>query len=199
MGLYFPYQRRFHRKVGEDPLRIRASRRYKIGVAVEEIIKGLWLGSDEDVPEAKRRGYARLCVCKDGPDSHRSMLGYTTLGAPKGKEYLFARRGDVMALNVIDVDDASMMPEEPLLAGIEFIHEMMTAGKKILVHCNAGISRSPTLVMMYMRTIGELDQPFNRAQKIFDMLYPKHDPGAAIEFHARHMWDELKGINISKG
>ena len=162
---------------------------------MEEIIKGLWLGSDEDVPEAKRRGYARLCVCKDGPDSHRSMLGYTTLGAPKGKDYLVARRGDVMALNVIDNPDPQMIPEEALMAGIEFIHEMMLKGKKIFVHCNAGMSRSPTLVMMYLRTIGELDQPFNRAQKIFDTIYPKHDPGAGMEFHARNMWDTLKGIN----
>lgn len=163
---------------------------------MEEIIRGLWLGSDEDVPEAKKRGYARLSCCKDGVDSHRSMLGYTKLAAPKGKEYLFARRGDWAALNLIDVPDPELMPEEVLLKGIEFIHEMMIAGKKIFVHCNQGISRSPTVVMMYLRTIGELDQPFNRAQKIFDTLYPKHDPGTAIEYHARRMWDELKGINL---
>ena len=48
---------------------------------MEEILRGLYLGDDNDVAKAKERGYARLCCCKDGIDSHRSMLGYTELGA----------------------------------------------------------------------------------------------------------------------
>ena len=165
---------------------------------MEEIIKGLWLGSDEDVPEAKKRGYARLCCCKDGPDSHRSMLGYTTLGAPLNDEYLVARRGDVMALNLIDTDNPHLMPQEVLLAGVEFINEMMSKGKKVFVHCNQGISRSPTMVMLYLRTVGELDQPIARAKKIFDTIYPKHDPGKAVWFHAKELWDYLKGLHVKR-
>jgi predicted protein tyrosine phosphatase len=165
---------------------------------MEEVIKNLWLGSDEDVPEAKKRGYARLCVCKDGPDSHRSMLGYTTLGAPLDHNYLVARKGDVMALNIIDHPDPKMIPEEALLTGITFIHDMLSKGKKVFVHCNQGISRSPTLVMMYLRTIGELDQDYPRAKKIFDTLYPKHDPGKGMAYHARALWDYLKGINVKR-
>ena len=161
---------------------------------MEEIIKGLWLGSDEDVQEAKKRGYARLTCAKDGPDGHRSILGYTTLGAPKGKDYLFARKGDHAAMNLIDVDDPEFISDDMLDTGLAFIHEMLSSGKKILVHCNAGMSRGPTTTMMYLRTIGELDQPFNRAKHIFKTLYPKFDPGHGMLFHAMSRWDELKGI-----
>lgn len=160
---------------------------------MEEIIKGLWLGSDEDVPEAKKRGYARLTCAKDGPDGHREILGYTTLGAPKDKNYLFARKGDHAAMNLIDVEDPDFISDAMLDKGLQFINEMMSEGKKILVHCNAGMSRGPTTVMMYLRTIGELDQPFNRAKHIFKTLYPKFDPGHGMLFHAMSRWDELKG------
>jgi hypothetical protein len=158
---------------------------------VEHIIDRLYLGSDDDVPRAKGYGWARLCVCKDGIDSHRSLLGYTTLGAPKGKDYLVARRGDVMALNVIDVDDPKMIPEEPLWAGLKFIDEQRQKGRTIFVHCNAGHSRSPSLVMMYLRSIGELPEYFPAASKIFRTLYPKFDPGKGMKAKIHDMWNRL--------
>lgn len=163
---------------------------------MQEIIRRLYVGSDDDVAEAKKRGYARLAATKDGPDSHRSMLGYTSLGAPKGKDYLFARRGDVMALNLIDVEDPDLIPDDVLEAGVAFINEMMLAGKKILVHCNAGRSRGPTMALLYMRSVGEAPQPFNRAKHIFHTLYPPYSPAHGMEYHARRLWDDLKDKNL---
>jgi hypothetical protein len=161
---------------------------------MRQIIDGLWVGGDKDVPEAKKRGYARLSATKDGPDSHRAMLGYTTMGAPKGSDYLFARKGDWMALNLIDTDDHEFISEEMLDAGIKFIAEMMDKGKPILVHCNAGMSRGPSMAFMYLRSAGELPQPFNRARHIFKTLYPPFDPGHGMEFWARAKWNTLENI-----
>ena len=162
---------------------------------MQEIIKGLYVGSDDDVPEAEKRGYAILAACKDGPYGHRVMCGYTSLGAPKDKNYLFCRKGDEMALNLLDLEDPQMIPDAVLMAGISFIDEMMKAGKKILVHCNAGHSRGPTMAMLYLRTVGELDQPFNRARHIFHTLYPKLSQGHGMEVRARELWNSLKGTN----
>ena len=144
---------------------------------MEEIIRGLYVGSDKDVAKAEERGYARLACCKDGPDSHRSMLGYTTLGAPKGKNYLSVRKGDVMALNLIDVDDPTMIPDEVIDLGINFIEDMQSAGRKMLVHCNAGHSRSTTITFMYLRAVGEMPDSFLAAEKKFRYIYPPYDPG----------------------
>jgi hypothetical protein len=158
---------------------------------VEEIIKGLYVGSDKDVEKAEERGYARLACCKDGPDSHRSMLKYTTPGAPKGKDYLFVRDGNVLALNLIDVDDPTMIPDEVIDLGIEFIAEMQTAGRKLLVHCNAGYSRSTTITLMYLRAVGEMPDSFITAEKKFRYLYPPYDPGVGMRAHARERWKSL--------
>lgn len=158
---------------------------------MEEIIKGLYLGSDKDIPEADRRGYAVLDACKDGVASHRSMLGYTERAAPDDKSYYFARRGNNMALNLIDSEDPEMIPDEVLMAGLKFIHEMMSKGQKIFVHCNAGHSRSPVLVLMYLHAIGELPQGFHRAQHIFRTLYPAYDPNTGMLNRAREWWKSL--------
>lgn len=158
---------------------------------MEEIIKGLYLGSDDDVAEAKRRGYARLCCCKDGIDSHRSMLGYESLGAPKGKDYYFAREGDVMALNLIDSDDPEMIPDKVIDAGLNFIKEMQDKHRILFVHCNAGRSRSATIVLMFLHAVGEMPQGFGAAEKRFKYLYHKFDPGVGMESHARVRWKSL--------
>jgi len=161
---------------------------------MEEIIKGLYLGSDADVPKAKERGYSQLAACKDGPDGHRAMLGYDTMAAPKGKEYLFARRGNWLALNLIDHDDPTMIPWEVIETGLKFIAEQMNAGNKIFVHCNAGVSRSPSLVMMYLRSVGELPESLREAFKIFKALYPKADPQPGMRYHLMTRWRTLRKV-----
>jgi hypothetical protein len=158
---------------------------------MEEIIRGLYLGSDKDVNTAESRHYARLCACKDGEDSHRSMLKYRTMSAPKGKNYFTARDGDVMALNLIDVDDPTMIPNEVLDAGLKFIKEMQDKRRILLVHCNAGHSRSATLVLMYLRATGEMPDGFILSEKKFRYLYPPYDPGVGMRAHAHERWRSL--------
>lgn len=158
---------------------------------MEEMIKGLYLGSDDDVAEAKRRGYARLCCCKDGIDSHRSMLEYETRGAPDGKDYYFARRGDVLALNLIDSENPEMIPDKVIDAGLKFIKEMQDEGRILLVHCNAGHSRSPIIVLMYLHAIGEIPQNYTGAVRQFRHMYHLFDPGVGMESHARTRWKSL--------
>ena len=158
---------------------------------MEEIIKGLWLGSDQDVEKAKSRDYARLCMCKEGPDGHRAMLGYTTLGAPKGKNYLSIRKGDVLAVNILDLDDPTMIPEECIDLGLKFIKEMQDKGKPLFVHCNAGHSRSATTVLMYLRAADGMPDSFVAAEKKFRVIYPPYDPGVGMRAHARERWRTL--------
>lgn len=158
---------------------------------MEEIIKGLYLGSDDDVAKAKERGYARLCCCKDGIDSHRSMLGYTGLGAPKGKDYLFARKDDVLALNLIDSPDPEFIPDEVIDEGLKFIKEMQDKRRILLVHCNAGMSRSASIVLAYLHSVGEMPQGFVGAERMFRTIYRKYSPGVGMRSHIRTRWSEL--------
>lgn len=158
---------------------------------MENIIRGIYVGSDKDVAEAERRGYAILACCKDGINSHRSVLGYTTMAAPKGKDYLFVRKGDLMALNLIDVENPHLIPTEVIEAGIKFVREMAEKKKTVLIHCNAGRSRSSTICLLYLRSIGEFPQPINRAMKMFKTIYEPFSPSHGMEVKLRELWDEI--------
>ena len=149
------------------------------------------MGGDKDVPEAKDVGMHGCGAEKTALTGHRDLLGYTTRAAPKGQNYLFVRKGDHAAMNLIDTDDPELFPKKCFSEGIRFTQEMWSEGKKILVHCNAGHSRGPTMAMLFLRSIGELPQPFNRAEKIFHTLYPPYDPGHGMEFWARKLWDKI--------
>lgn len=161
---------------------------------MEEIISKLYVGGDKDYEKlAGKDGWSFLRCCKEGPGGHRSTLGYTTLGAPKGKEYLVARRGKRLALNLIDLDDPNYISPEMINKGLDFIDERLKAGDKVLVACNQGHSRGPTVAMMYLRRIDELPDNFHSAEKIFRTLYPAYDPGQGMRQFARSYWRSLKG------
>jgi hypothetical protein len=161
---------------------------------MQEIINGIWVGSDKDVSEAKRRGYSRLTCAKDGPDGHREMLRYTSLGAPKDANYLFVQKGEHAALNCIDVDDPNMIPVKMLDQGLKFIHEQRLAGHKILIHCNAGRSRGPSTALAYLRTIGEMPHSLKHSVHIYKTLYPPFDPGKGMKAKLVENWDRWKDI-----
>lgn len=160
---------------------------------MEEVLDRLWVGGDKDYEKVESRaGWSYLRCCKEGPGGHRWILGYNTLGAPKDKNYLWVRRGNLMALNVLDLDDPNYISKEMIDKGLDFIDEHMKAGSKVLVACNQGHSRGPTTAMMYLRRIGELPDSFGRAEKIFRTLYPHYDPGQGMRQFARTNWHLLK-------
>lgn len=158
-----------------------------------EIIDRLYVGDKEAVPEAEKRGFSILAACKDGSeDCHRAVLGYTELGAPKDANYYFYRSDKKhMALNLIDVDDPLMIPARVVDAGLEFLKERYDAGDKVLSHCIAGHTRGPSMMFMFLRTIGEMPDSFIGAEKKYRVLYPEYDPGVGMRSHVRERWKSL--------
>jgi hypothetical protein len=159
---------------------------------VKEIIKRLYLGSEDDVPKAQARGMSRLACCKDGIDSHRSLIGYTTMGAPKDQFYYAVKKGNVVGLNLIDSDNPEFIPKQVIDIALKFIKHEQDAGRTIFVHCNAGMSRSPSIVLMYLRAIGEMPWSYLRSQHVFKTIYPKYSPGTGMRTYSRTHWDELE-------
>jgi protein-tyrosine phosphatase len=167
---------------------------------MEKVLNGMWVGGDTDYNKLKNRPeFSFLRCCKDGPGGHKETVGYNTRSAPKGPEYLAAVRGHRMALNYIDNDDPNYIPEEMIKKGLRFIDAQLASGRKILVACNAGHSRGPTMAMLYMRSIGELPYNFVQAQRIFHGLYSHYDPDIGVHTFARQHWgmfeNWIRGIN----
>ena len=156
---------------------------------MENVLGNLYVGDDSDYEKLKNRsGWSFLRCCKYGPGGHQETLGYTTLGAPKGPDYLAVKKGDRMALNFIDANDPNFVPLKMIQTGLAYIDQRIKAGDKVLVACNAGHSRGPTTAMLYLRATGELPYDFIRSERVFRTLYHKYDPGIGVRSFARTHW-----------
>ena len=154
----------------------------------------LFVGSDADYADANKKGYSILTCAKDGPNGHRSMLGYKSLAAPKDKasEYYFVQKGTHMGLNLIDADNPDWIPKPVIEAGLNFIDEQLRAGNKVLTQCNHGHSRGPTMGLMFMRRIGQVSNRFGNAMKEFHSLYPVYNPNRGMLTYMKNHWDSLR-------
>jgi len=86
-----------------------------------------------------------------------------------------------MALNMVDVADPSYFSDEMVNSGLQFISDRMADGDPVLVHCNMGVSRSPSMAFLWMFEHGFLDDDYETACEDFQDLYPDWFPGAGIK------------------
>jgi len=158
-----------------------------------EIINRLFIGDDEDYEKRKDRpGYSYLRACRDHDGGHRDVLGYTGRAAPKDKDYFFVRPTENhMALNLVDADEPHYIRDEVINPALAFIQERMDAGDKVLVACNRGKSRSPSIVLLYLRSIRELPMGSHNGIALFKKLYPKYDPGPGMLIYVKSNYSRM--------
>lgn len=149
-----------------------------------EIAKNLFVGNDADCIGFN----GAICHCTKEP-WHRKFIGYTGRALPKDHpEYLYAVRGTEIALNMVDVDNPIYHSELMVNTAIDFIQGSLINGLRVLVHCNQGESRGPSIAMLSMRN--ELPDSFEEAEIVFRELYPAYRPKNGIREYLRMHWRE---------
>ena len=162
---------------------------------MNEIHPNLFVGREQDF-EAKVRVQHEWNVvhaCKE--PYHRGLLGYKGRGAPKDHpEYFFAVRSNRLFLNLVDADDLAYIPAVIIDRALRFIHESLNAERKVLVHCNHGESRAPSIGFMYLLAHTDRIQTvdFLEAEKVFLGIYPTYRPANGIRQYARNFFLKLK-------
>lgn len=155
-----------------------------------EIYPNLWIGSEQDY-EACVKGLPDWNVvhaCKE--PYHRRELGYTSRSAPKAHpEYLIARRDHRLILNLVDAPNPAYIPKEIMDAAIQYIQASLTDGMKVLVQCNLGESRAPSIGLLYLvKHTDKLPKELLKAEKAFRLLYPLYKPGDGISGFLIRNW-----------
>jgi hypothetical protein len=155
---------------------------------VVEIWPGLHVGSELDYERGvqHQRGWSVVHACKE--PYHRNAVGYRTpLVSSEHPEALVARRGHRLMLNLIDVPDPASVPRQAIDAALLFIHEALAARHQVLLHCNLGASRSPTIGWLYLvsGTNRFATQTFEEAESEFRLLYPAYVPALGMHEFAR--------------
>ena len=159
---------------------------------MKEISHNLFVGDQNDYERKVKgkEGWAIVHACKE--PYHREALGYRGRGAPKSDpEYLIAERENRLILNLIDPDNPKYIPKKIIDETLQFIDKILNKKKKVLVHCNKGQSRSPSIGLLYLAINDQIsNKSFYKARKEFVSIYPSYNPALGIEKFLINNWDE---------
>ncbi len=156
---------------------------------MKQIYKELYIGSQEDYENIVKyeEGWYVIHACKE--PYHRKALGYTGRAAPKDHpEYLIAHRDNRLILNLVDAPKPEFIPEEIITEALKAIHANID-NRKVLVHCNQGMSRSATIGLLYMHAVHALDEDFLKAEEEYKEYYPWYEPGNGMRMFAMNNWN----------
>lgn len=155
-----------------------------------KVAPSLHVGDGASVAAVAGADWSIVHACKE--PFHRQFVGYVGRGAPKGHEYLFAERGERLALNLVDVPNPEFVPLRLVEHFLEWTEPRWRAGRRILVHCNQGRSRSPSLGLLLMARGGHLPvSTLGDAEAALREVYPHYDPAAGIRGFLMNHWSSL--------
>lgn len=157
-----------------------------------EVYPGLYIGNriDYETTVAKQEGWAVVHAARS---YHRQAVGYRWLSVAKGHpDYLVAHRENRLALCLIDYPFIVPLPKKMIEQALDFMDCMRSEGRKVMIHCIHGRSRSPSIMMLYMATrLGVLPtDSLEAAEKEFRKVYPLYRPNPAIRAHLKRYWRE---------
>lgn len=107
-------------------------------------------------------------------------------------DYLAFIRPFDLVLNMID-PDIPLFKSETFAMARAFARRHMAKGTPLIIHCNKGNSRAPSLALLIMAKDMDLIDPsdYNSARKDFKSFYLWYSPGRGIEQYMREHWKEL--------
>lgn len=160
-----------------------------------EVHENLFIGNEKDFENdvKQKDGWAVVQACKE--PYHREAIGYSGRSvSPEHEEYLVARRGNRLILNMVDVENPNFFDEEMIEEALDFVDQQLDKGNKVLIHCNQGKSRSPSLGLLFLATRTDVlpDKAFSQAEEKFKGIYPYYDPKSGIRGHLQEKWDYYK-------
>jgi len=167
-------------------------------IIMREVFKNLYCGKEIDFNIKKINfgtisqvhGWAIVHAAKE--PYHRQFVGYTTRGCPKDSpEYLWAERGNRLALNIVDAPSSSFFDKRMIDKALDFIEQKLGEGLKILVHCNEGMSRSPSICLLYLIKHGIIKgDTLEDCEAEFMKVYPEYNPGPGMRGFVKEHWRE---------
>lgn len=157
-----------------------------------EICNDIFVGSEQDYYTIQRKpNWATLHCCKN--PFHCQFVGYRGNLPPSHPDYALKRVDHEMALNLVDIDrfsaDYLEFNKAMFNSAFLFLDEYRNNGYKLLIHCNQGESRGPTLGMLYAARLGVFNYAdFDSTVQAFRKVYPFYNPKNNIYLTTKSLW-----------
>ena len=156
---------------------------------MKEIINNLFIGNDADCLNiGNDKDYAIIHACKT---CHQKGVGYRGNLSSNHPHYLILEHSNHLYLNMVDMDRELMAKfTHPIMkSALNFIKTHIE-GKKVLIHCNQGQSRSPSIGLVYLAQNGFIkNSTYLKAKEEYLELYPSYFPGKGIELYLNNNWE----------
>jgi predicted protein tyrosine phosphatase len=157
---------------------------------LERVHHRLSFGDDTTCTDSTDGSVAVVHACKE--PCHRRAVCYTTRTIPSNhSSYLVHERRYHLFLNLIDPPQPLFMM--PSFVGFLAFVDREIAERDILIHCNKGESRAPSLALLYMakRLRSLPDESYAAAAAAFRQQFP-YNPGQGITTWLAMNWDAIK-------
>ena len=154
-----------------------------------EVMPNLAYGNEAACRHTSDGSLAVVHACKE--PCHRQAVGYSQRSLPSSHpNYLALETEHHVYLNMID-------PPQPLFmmpsfeAFFAFVDRHIDE-RKVIVHCNQGESRAPSLALLYVakRTEQLPNDSYAEAAQAFRKEFP-YNPGQGIQIWLEKHWGEL--------
>jgi hypothetical protein len=156
-----------------------------------EVYKNIFVGTEQDCRYDSPQGWAFVHACKY--PCHTKIVGYRGTLPKNHPHYLIYEKGFHLVLNMVDMEvELSPIYTNPIMASaISFIHKYISLNK-ILIHCNQGVSRAPSLALVYLANKGLIKNGnFNEAFQEFIRMYRLYQPAMGLGLYLNHNWSTL--------
>ena len=158
-----------------------------------EVYKNLFVGSTEDWKSLNDTSEWKILQVSH--KIHQQTKGYTKGCNKYDPEYYCCIRDNRMILNIIDNDRLDNEYADGIIEtiqqGLEFIQDNISK-YKVLVHCDQGQSRSPTVALLYLIMYTGLYKEFNDIEEIIiDFIkqkYPNYQPAGQMKRILEIIW-----------
>lgn len=131
-------------------------------------------------------------ACKD--PCHRRAVGYTGRGCPpEHPHYLYLEAGPHLYLNMID-PPVPLFRQEMFDAYLSFVDRKQAEDRFVLVHCNRGDSRAPSLALLWLaKRAYKIDGSSYKAAAVdFGKRFKGYAPGDGIATWLTEHWDDVR-------
>jgi hypothetical protein len=156
-----------------------------------EIFNNLYVGNETDCSFNTFDKMAIIHACKF--PCHAKAVGYRGSLSPTHPNYLIMEQGLHLFLNMVDMErELSPLYTNPIMKSAMAFIEKHIVGQKILIHCNQGLSRSPSIALLYLAHEGHIaNDSYSNAVNDFRKLFPVFNPGLGIALYMKNRWKEI--------
>jgi len=151
-----------------------------------EVYPNLFVGNESDCFYHEKEHWAVIHACKS--PCHQRILCYTGSLPENHPNYLVYENGNHLFLNIID-PPAPLFKTQLFTQSLDFISNRISE-RKVLIHCNNGLSRAPSIALLFLakRFQAISNENFMLAATDFKKLYPYYQPGRGIVCYLAQNW-----------